>query len=226
MFRLKLLAVLAGIITTLAISAAPAFAEFEANSHAEKESTGEGAVTVLQSGEFVDEGSTVKCPAGGISVRFYIQTKGKILEHEINGKQLKSKKGPHLDWIIKWGTGCIATIGGNQLKAKITEGCRLQILFVGSIGSSKEVELNGGSGNECVIKAGPCEIKVPAANESTGENLNLGTTIASNNGFNQIEKSNTKGITTVKTGTLCTLKNNKTSELKGVEFENVGENLV
>ena len=217
MSRFKILVGLVSVFATLAVSVTPAFAIFEARGQ------WKGHVKVIASGEFVDEGATVKCPEKEIEATWSVQSKGVINEHEKAGKQVQVKKGPHLNIkISNWGKACVAVIGGNKLEAKITP-CELQLRQVE--GSFKAT---GGVVTTCVITAGPCKITVPEGKEKSAEsnegtNVGLAETGLENKGENLFTKVTTKGVTAeIAKGTLCTLKTNSTSELKGLEAEAEG----
>jgi hypothetical protein len=219
MLRLKMLVGLAGIFSVLAVSATPAFAEFEAK--------GQWKVPfkVVKSGEFVDEGSTVKCPEKEIEGTVSVQSKGVINEHEKGSKQVQVKRGPHLNIkVLKWGGHCEATIAGEKLSAKVTP-CELQV----RLAPGGKTSATGGSVTTCIIEAGPCKITVPEGKETTaekdeGSNVGLkAVTLEDKGTTNLFAKNNTVGVTTeVAKGTLCTLKSNSTSELKGLEGEAEG----
>jgi hypothetical protein len=231
MFRFKVLILLAGMIAVLGVSATPAFAEFEAN----KEATGatEGKGKVLKSGEFVDGISTVTCPKEGITIVWSIQSAGNIKEHQKGTKQLKVKTGPHETLMVKWmketetpKTKCEAKILGGGLGPAKVNPCKLQIVSEGKVGKEAK-ELKGGVEEECIVKTetGNCEIKVPAANEATGENWKLGNTTISNVGFNDVFKTNVTGITANDGAPLCPASTHS-AELKEVELENIGQNII
>ena len=186
-----------------------------------------GPVKIIKSGEFVDEGASVKCPEKEIEATWTIQSKGVINEHETEGKQAQVKEGPNLNIdVIKWGSHCTATIAAEKFEAKIKP-CELQArLFSGRL------KATGGVVTTCVIEANPCKITVPGGSETTPES-NTGTNVGleeislENKKENLLFKVTTKGITAeIAKGTLCPLKTNKTSELKGIEGEAEGVNSV
>jgi hypothetical protein len=217
MFRFKMLLGLAGIIAALAVSAAPAFAEFEAKGQWKQ------AVKVTVSGQFIDAGNAkVKCPANEIEATASVQSKGVINEHEKGGKQVQTKKGPHLNInVLKWGANCEATIGATVIKPVTVSPCELQAQQ--KIGQTTAL---GGVVKPCVIKAGPCELTALEGKETTpekneGKNVGLSEIKLENKGSNLFTIINTKGVEVEvkKTTELCTLTKgtNTTGELLGVE---------
>jgi hypothetical protein len=203
MFRVKVLAILAGMIAVLAVSAAPASAIFQ-NRHAGSQ----GKIRVINPGTFTDGIATVKCETEGVTIGYQIQTKGLIKEHNKGEKQVQTKDGPHLLLQIKWEKQVAPTHGckDNLGNAATVPPCELQIVQPFKTGS-KAIELKGGVVTECIIKdpGAKCEIKVPPANEGTGENFELGNTEAKNNGENVLLKSAITGITANSSGggTFC-----------------------
>ena len=232
MFRLKTLSVLVGLIDVLAVSAVPASAWWRANSSAEKEQSGEGKAVVLKSGEFTDEGAKVTCPAAGITVHWSIQTKGEIKIHNKEEKQLKTKEGPHLNFLVNWGAGCTAEASGLKFKAGEVTVSECELQLVQQKGSAVAT---AGVVTQCQITVDSlCIIHIPAGMEkqqgsNEGRNVGLNEVKLATSGSNQLDEVNVKGILAeLASGSskLCPLKTNETSELKGAEFEVVGVTLV
>jgi hypothetical protein len=221
MLRLKMLLGLVGIFATLALSATPALAEWQAKGQ------WKGVVKVTNAGELISgSGATegvVKCQANEIEAQWSIQTKGPISEHEKQGKQVQTKTGPHL-WIkvTKWGSNCTAAAGATKLPATIKP-CELQLVQV-----KGALTATAGIASECIITAAPCEIKIPQASETvlgsnTGTNVGLKEVSLKNTsnseGTKQDDKGNVEGISTVVSGTGCPFLGNTTASLKGFEFK-------
>jgi hypothetical protein len=221
MLRVKMLIGLVGIFATLALSATPALAEWQAKGQ------WKGVVKVTNSGELISgtgatEG-TIKCQSNEIEAQWSIQTKGPISEHEKQGKQVQTKTGPHL-WIkiTKWGSNCTTAIGATKLPVTIKP-CEIQLVQV-----KGALTATAGIASECIITAAPCEIKIPQTSETvlgsnTGTNVGLKEVKLENKstkeGTKQNDKANVEGITTVVSGTGCPLLGNTTASLKGFEFE-------
>jgi len=232
MFRLKTLSLVAGLIAVLAVSVAPASAWWRANSSAEKEQSGEGKAIVLKSGEFVDEGAKFTCPAAGITVHWSIQTKGEIKIHNKEEKQLKTKEGPHLNFLVNWGTGCTAEIGGLKFKAGEVTVSECELQLVQQKGSTVATL---GVVTQCQITIDSlCILHIPAGMEkqqgsNAGQNVGLNEVKLANSGNNQLDEVNVKGILAeLASGSskLCPFKTNETFELKGAEFEVIGATAV
>ncbi len=222
MFRLKTLSVLAGLLAALAVSAAPASAWWEATGTQSK-----GPVRVINHGKFVaGEGTNtavVECPTKEIEATWSIQTKGQIKQHEQAGKQEQTNFGPHLYIkVTKWGTACTAVIGGASPIAATITSCTLQ-----EVQQKESFVATGAVATECVIKAGNCEVLVPAGMEkepgsNEGFNVGLGKielsklgslNIVSVSGVKSHKPPNTPG---------CPLTTNQPASLTGLEFETEG----
>jgi hypothetical protein len=66
MFRLRTLSVLAGLIATLVVSAAPASAWWRST---QKPPQTQGSATVLKEGEFKVKSTVIVCPASEIKIQ-------------------------------------------------------------------------------------------------------------------------------------------------------------
>lgn len=180
MIRAKMLAVLVGMIATLAVSAAPAFAEFESNSEATK-GTGKGGAVVLEGGGAVLECTSAEgeweilSTAGGAPNK-----KGKFMQIKTN----------------KW-NGCLAKSSFIKNAPAVVKPCVLELTQEAGKTAAK-----GSTTTECtvVVKVlGTCEIKVPAGQtgleknllENSGSNLN---TIAEDTGITTKPNSACLGI--------------------------------
>jgi len=193
MIKAKLLAVFSAIVAVLALSAAPAFAEFQSNSN----STAGGAKTgalVIEGG-----GATLECTSS--EGEWKIQSQGKLFEHETQGqKQVKQLKGPQQYITFNKFNGCLAkTAEMKELKPRVGA-CTLHLEQ--GVGSSKAL---GAIVNVCEIETKvlffTCKISTPAANEQTGVNLSLKENKLENSGNNLEVVATDEGITSEPKGT-------------------------
>ncbi len=133
MIRTKMLAVLVGMIATLAVSAVPAFAEFASNSSATKGTVKTGEI-VLAGG-----GATLECSSGSgnwtILSGGVASTKGKNEQLEIAAAGCKAKSS-----IIKNVAGaasvCILELeqeeGKNTAVGSIVKACKVEVKVLGT----------------------------------------------------------------------------------------------
>lgn len=239
MSRFKLLSILVGALTALAISATPAFAEFTSKSNPAQSM---GKVKVLNSGEFKDGPNlSVKCPASEIKAIYRIQQK-----HQIKEQQASLTTGPHLEIQVKeWGPNCKATVSGTEIGATIsggTEGCRLVLEQRQAVNGQNPGSAAGGVLSQCTIATvnNVCELVVARGMETgleTGQGINVGLTKIelANNGNNGKALVNINGggksqsgegkiwVQQVPGHTLCPVNNNFSGEL--LNFEAEAENL-
>ena len=229
MYRLKILSILAGMIVVLAVSAAPASAWWESN-------TGQtqGTVMPIRAPEVIlgkGEGATTfRCITEEIKAIWYLQTKGQIKEHQKNGKQEPTTKGPHLHIQIKsWGKGCTAKIDKETFVVEISS-CELQ--WVQAKGS---FTATAGFVTGCLLKFGTtkpplCEIQIPPGMEKapeSNEGINVGLREVSleNIGKNQLDIVNVKEsilANSIGTNALCPLAKSFDMSIVGFELEAEG----
>lgn len=230
MIKLKILVSVAVAIGALMAVAGPALAEFQ--SLPTKAQATSGKTLVLKGGEFVARNKAnevvakVTCPTKGIKANWQIRSTGKALEDEKGPGQVETKRGPHLQYHIKWeekAEECTSATGVGNL-ATTVEPCQLQL----HQNAGQFTNVRGDVVTTCIFKVpGICEIKVPVLNETTGANYQLIGATLTNHGENQIEKVNVTGITQEVTNIfLCPLESNNKSELLNVELEQIGENAV
>jgi|GEM_PF-4963845 len=133
MIRTKMLAVLVGMIATLAVSAVPAFAEFQSNSAATKGTVKTGAI-VLAGG-----GATLECSSGSgtwtILSGGVASTKGKNEQLEISAAGCKAKSS-----FIKEAPGtasvCVLELtqelGKETAVGSIVKECKVEVKVLGT----------------------------------------------------------------------------------------------
>lgn len=191
MIRAKLLAIFAGMIATLAVSAAPAFAEFEST---QTKGAGKSGTVVLEGG-----GATLECTSA--EGEWKIRTAGKI-EEQNQVKQTPTTRGPHLNLTIKKWNGCKAkTSSVKEVTAEVGE-CTLQL-----VQQEGETKAKGGVVSACTVKTKvlglPCTITTPAAKEQEKINFGLEKNALENSGSNLITVAEDTGITTKPSGSGC-----------------------
>ncbi len=203
MQRIKIGLVVSGMLAIMALSAAPAFALFEA----EKQLQGQIPNSEIKNGgEFVYEKSaTVKCPTKSPTIDWVMQSKSSSVQQ----------------YKIVWGKECKALIGGNELAAEIKPS-RLEVKSPES-GKAAYTELKGTNLEATEIKTSACTIIVPAEG-----NKELKKTEQKSPSLTSFEESvlvNTTGIHAEKTkNALCPLlASTSSAELKGVEFNLKGQ---
>jgi hypothetical protein len=192
MIKAKLVAVFSAMIAVLALSAAPAFAEFQSNSNSTAGSAKTGAL-VIEGG-----GASLECSS--VEGEWKIQTAGKILEHEKEGKQVKSLKGPQQYITFNKFNGCKAkTSEFKELKPKVGV-CTLHLTQ-----EAGSLTAKGAIVSECFIETTvlflTCKISTPAAKESPEVNFNLEKNALENSGSNLIVVAADTGITSEPKGT-------------------------
>lgn len=225
MLKIKTLSVFAGIIATLALSAAPAVAEFNS-----KQKQGNGKVIVA--GEFVipNLAKTV-CVPSEIESQWHIQAKGQIKQQLAEGT-----KGPNLEVQVKnWGK-CKTLISGKEEFPTTIKPCALRV-------TQQQLEKGtGGVKTSCLLTlksgAAECNFQVPAGMETaaeSGQGINVGLKEINfkNNGANLLSKVNINGggvqqksekvFVQTSGATICSVGSTGTAELLGMELE--GENL-
>jgi hypothetical protein len=176
MMRAKLLAVLAGMIATLAVSAVPASAEFASNSTATK-GAGKSGPVVLEGG-----GATLECTSG--EGTWTILSGGKA-----------ATKGTDLQLDITTWAGCKAKTSLVKGVTAEVKACTLELEQAAGVTKAK-----GSTVTECtvVVKVlGTCTIAVPAGQKGLEKNL------LENSGENLIVNAEDAGITSEPKGGGC-----------------------
>jgi hypothetical protein len=172
MKTLRLLTTIVGIITTLAIIAAPASANFEANGN-----TSQGPYTI--SGPAVFSTAVIVSCATLERGAWHIQ--------KSDTKQELTKQGGHQELTGQF-TKCTAEIGGLKSTAKINSGCALQIKQTGATTFTGSVTSN------CSITRNTCIITIAAGAPNTELKEVKVINITKSPEGNE-EKSNVGGIT-------------------------------
>ena len=177
MMRVKLLAILAGMIATLAVSAVPASAEFQSNS-TKATGMGHSGAAVLEGG-----GATLECTS----------TQGKWTILSATGQE--QAKGVQLKLNITTWNGCTAkTSLVKGVAAKVKE-CALDLEQ-----AAGESKAKGSTVTECTVEVkvlGTCIISTP------GQQHNLETNLLTNVGQNLEVKAEDSGIVTEPKGSGC-----------------------
>ncbi len=169
MSKLKALFGLTMMVSLLAISAAPAFAEFESKT---AEGKGKAGATT-----FTDEGATVTCESavGTWSIRKQDKLQGKVT------------KGGHLNIHVNASTAKPA--GWENCKTSIGSTAEVSDCEFQAEQKAGEFTVNGTIIKGCVVTSpGNCRIKVPATSEK------LGKTTLTNVGTNLEAKLEVEGI--------------------------------
>jgi hypothetical protein len=210
MFRAKLLTIIVGMLATLAVTAVPALAEFQSNSSSTSGKAKTGPL-VIEGG-----GATLECTSS--EGEWKIQTAGKIKEHEKEGKQVASTKGPQQYITFNKFSGCLAkTTEMKNLKPRVGT-CVLHLeqeagsfSAEGAIASVCEIETK--------VLFFTCKISTPEANETTGENINLKENTLSKGGSNLEVIAADEGITSEPKGTCPGVSKTKTAKEKATLLE-------
>jgi hypothetical protein len=186
MIKAKLVTVFSAIVAVLALSAAPAFAEFQSNSNSTAGFAKTGPL-VIEGG-----GATLECKSA--EGEWKIQTAGNLKEHEVGTKQVKALKGPQQYITFTKFAECKAK--SKEIKeAKPKVGvCTLHLTQ-----EAGSLTALGAIVSECFIETTvlflTCKISTPAANETTGVNFNLKKNALENSGSNLIVTAADEGIT-------------------------------
>lgn len=176
MIRVKLLAVIVGMVATLAVTAVPAFAEFSSNSSATKGAGKSGAV-VLEGG-----GATLECTSG--------EGEWTVLSGGVAATQ-----GDNLQLDIKTWTGCKAKTGIVKGVTANVKACTLELEQ-----AAGEKTAKGSTVTECTVEVkvlGTCIISVPAGQKGLVKNE------LENVGENLVVKAEDAGITSEPKGSGC-----------------------
>jgi hypothetical protein len=193
MIKARLVVIFATMVSVLAVSAAPAFAEFSSRTGQTK-GTGKSGPIVLEGG-----GATLECTSA--EGEWKIRGPGKI---EDNGqtKQVPQLKGPHLNLTIAKWNACKATT--SQVKGVAAEvgECTLQL-----VQQPQQLTAQGGVVSACTVKTKVlglgCTITTPAAKEQEKVNFGLEKNVLENSGSNLLTVAEDNGITTKPAGSGC-----------------------
>lgn len=201
MIRAKMLAILAGMIATLAISAVPASAEFQ-STNGKATGPGKSGPVVLEGG-----GATLECSSA--------EGKGTIENAE--GKE--QLKGTTLALNTEKWNGCKAKTNSQKELKPTVSACTLKLKQ-----ANGELKAKGSVASACTIKTTvlffSCTITVSAENGTT--NTGLEKNLLANSGGNLTINAEDSGITTTVAGSGCSLgevkgstENKQKAEVKG-----------
>lgn len=196
MLRAKMLAVLAGMIATFAVTTAPAFAEFTSTSGKQ---TGQGKATsvVLEGG-----GATLECASA--------EGTGTILS-DIGGKEGTKGKVMQLK-TTKW-NGCKAK--SKELK-EITPKVKACVLDLRQEAGQEKAK--GSVVKECTVETTvlflTCTIHVLVEKSAEGINSGLESNTLTNEQANLLIKAEDTGVTTTATGTCPGITGSKEGKQK------------
>lgn len=216
MIKVKLVAVFSAVIAVLAVSATPAFAEFQSNSSATS--------GVAKTGPLVIEGGGATLECASSEGEWKIQTAGKLAEHEKEGKQVAATKGPQQFIPLTKFTECKAKTKEMSGLKPTVKACTLHLTQ--ELGS---LHAKGAIVNVCEIETKvlffTCKLSTPAANETTGVNFNLEKNQLANSGSNLLVTAEDTGITSEPKGTCPGVTATKEAKEKAVLTE-IGVNEV
>lgn len=187
MLRAKLLAVLVGMIATLAVSAVPAFAGFESNSSATKGQVKVGAITIEGGG------ATLTCTSA--EGTWTILSKG-----------VASTQGKNEQLAFEKYTGCFTKSSFIKNVAAIVAPCTLEVEQ--AAGESKAI---GGIVGTCKV-----EVKVLGTCVITAEGKGLKEVLLENSQVNDIITANVEGITSKPNANCLGVKETKEAKEKAV----------
>ena len=230
MLKLKMLVGFAVVLGALMATAAPALALFQ--SLPTKAQTTSGKVTIINAGTLTANDTkgasqgTVKCPAAGVTSEWKIRSTGKLTEETKGPNQQPTKRGPHLQFQVKWENtvnGCVTTALGMEFATDVAE-CQIQLHQPAGVLLNVPADIV----SDCVIKVPNlnCTSTIAAANEATGENFQLTKANLNNKAENVLVKGDVTGLTQKAVGAGCPLQSDKLAELRGLEFEPIGVNAV
>jgi hypothetical protein len=188
MIRARLLAVIAGMLATLAVTAAPAFAEFESSSTATKGTVKVGTITIEGGG------ATLTCTSA--EGTWTILSGGKA-----------SKKGTNEQLLFEKFSGCKVKTSGGITATPTVFPCTLEL--------SQEAGKNKAIGS--IVGSCKVETKVlflTCTITATGSGLTENT--LENVGANNVITANDGGITTKPAGTCPGVKETKEAKEKAV----------
>jgi hypothetical protein len=188
MIKAKLLVVFSTMIAVLAVSAAPAFAEFQSNTGVGHGAGSSGAV-VLEGG-----GATLECTGA--------EGEWKILS---GGKE--ATKGTSMQINTKKWNGCKAKSSIIKGVTANVKECTLELTQ-----AAGETKAKGSTVTECTVEVkvhGTCTIKVPAGQTGLEKN------VLENSGENLLTKAEDTGITTKPSAACLGIKETKEAKQKG-----------
>jgi len=214
----------------LTATAAPALAIFQ--SLPTKAQATNGKSTVISSGTFSlsdtkgAEQATFKCPSAGMTVEWKLRSTGKLIEETKGPNQQPTKRGPHLQFQVKWErttAGCIIATFGMEFPTDVAE-CQIQLHQQEGVLLNVPADIV----SDCVIKIPGlnCTSTIAAANEANGDNFQLSKANLNNKAENVLVKGEITGLTQKVAGTGCPLQSDKLAALKGLELEPIGVNAV
>ncbi len=191
MIKVKVLAVFAAMIGVLAVSAAPAFAEFKSNSSATTGAGKSGAI-VLEGG-----GATLECTSAEGEWAI-LATPGGAPATQGANMQIKTSK---------W-NGCTAKSSIIKGVAAVVKPCVLELKQ-----AAGETKAKGSTVTECTVEVkvlGTCTIKVPAGQTGLEKNL------LENVGENLLTHAEDSGITTKPSSACLGIKATTEGKQKGI----------
>jgi hypothetical protein len=181
MIRAKMLTVLVGMIATLAVSAAPAFAEFESTT-GKATGAGKSGPVVLEGG-----GATLECSSA--------EGTGTVLSKQ----GAEALKGPILALNTTTWIGCKAKSKEIKEVTPKVKACNLHLVQAAGVSQAK-----GSVASECTVETKvlffTCVIHVTAEKVAPVVNFNLETNNLENVGANLVIKAADSGVTTTTTG--------------------------
>lgn len=184
MIRAKMLAIFAGMIAVVAVSATPAFAEFT-STNGKATGPGKSGPVVLEGG-----GASLECTSA--------EGKGTIENAE--GKE--ATKGPSLLLNTEKWNGCKAKTGSQKELKPTVSACTLKLKQAAGESTAK-----GSVVSACTIKTSvlffSCTITVVQEKEAEKVNFGLEKNTLVNSGGNLIIKAEDSGITTTASGSGC-----------------------
>ncbi len=184
MTKTKAMIGLTVLVGLLAISASTALAEWQTTN-----GTSHGNITA-GAGTLGVNGGSVKCE----------KAEGDWTIRKADAKQEPQLKGGHLNIQIKKWNECTNSLG----KVAKVSACEFQLKQKnGEMTGVKGDTLKGCEVKSKILSETECTISVPASNEKTGENYQLGKTDLSNEGLNQLDNVEVKGITYTLSGAAC-----------------------
>jgi hypothetical protein len=183
MFRAKLLAVIVGMLATLAVTAVPAFAEFESTT-GKGTGAGKSGPLVLEGG-----GATLECTSAEGTGTIMTGTHGK-----------EALKGPVLQLKTTVWNGCKAKSKEFSNLTPKVKACALNLTQ-----AAGETKAKGSVPTECTVATTvlflTCTIHVPAEKETEKVNFGLEKNALENSGSNLIITAEDSGITQTTSGT-------------------------
>ncbi len=187
MFRAKLLAVVVGMLATLAVTAVPALAEFQSNSSATKGHVSVGAITIEGGG------ATLTCTSAAGTWTIYSGT-------------APATKGTQEKLFFETYVGCKTKSSLIKEVTAVVAPCSLDVEQ--AAGKSKAI---GSIVGTCKV-----EVKVLGTCTITAEGKNLEEVNLENVGENDVITANVKGITSKPSSACLGIKETKEAKEKAV----------